>query len=428
MGAFFTGTGKRAAAILLTAALIGVFTSGVPALACATGHLGVRWTGFPPEIGDLGPLFFYHAPEASAGTALKIRAVGDDCSQLRQPVTATYRVSDPPPGTPRSAHSVGPPPDYRSTSGTTPPLWDHNGGQQEETIQVTIFQDLLVEPVAEQVRAVITSSTGRVEVPWDVPLYLVDDDGTDRVSFESAGPYERSETYGSISVPVFRAGPAASAGTFSLTAAGSSANPATPGEDHGQIPGAVSFEAGERVKFITIPIVNDKMYEPPEELTLTLTDPGTVLPDDPVSVTVRILDGVGASGLESRLHHPKQRFTYRASDYRIREVHIFTIAGQGSPVISAQLAVRKNMKGGKCQWLAGKRFKRGDCQNERWLGTGQYEPDFFYKRLKELRPTKGKIRSYTAFSRAINATGEVEPFFENGRNQNTFKVKPAKKR
>jgi hypothetical protein len=182
------------------------------------------------------------------------------------------------------------------------------------------------------------------------------------------------------------------------------------------------------VKLITIQLVNDKTYEPPEELTLTLTDPGTVLPEDPVTTTVRILDSVGASGLESRLHHPRQRFTYRASDYRIREVHIFTVPGQGAPVASAELAIRRNMKGGKCQWLAGKRFKPGDCQNERWLGTAQYEPDFFYKRLKEIAPSKGKIKSYTAFSRAINGTGEVETFLKAGRNQNTFKVKPAKKK
>jgi hypothetical protein len=410
------------------AAMVGLLSPPLSASACAGGHLGVRWVTFQAPVNDFGPVFFYHSvePATSDNLPVTIQGTGDDCSNPPQPVFGTYQVMAPPAGTPSPATSGL---DYTPvTPRQTGPLYGyHAQGPTEHPDNVQLLGDVLIETVAERAQATITASTGRREVPWDVPVYILDDDGTDRVAFESAGPYERSEIYGSISVPVFRAGPATSAATFSLTAEGSSANPATT-EDHGPIPGTVSFEAGERVKLVTIQLVNDKTFEPPEELTLTLTDPGTVLPEDPVTTTVRILDSIGSSGLESRLHHPKQRFTYRASDYRIREVHIFTVPGQGAPVSSAELAIRRNMKGGKCKWLAGKRFKPGDCQNERWLGTDQYETDFFYKRLKELAPSKRKVKSYTAFSRAINGTGEVETFLQAGRNQNTFKVKPAKKK
>jgi hypothetical protein len=85
------------------------------------------------------------------------------------------------------------------------------------------------------------------------------------------------------------------------------------------------------------------------------------------------------------------------------------------------------MRGGKCSWWTGKRFRNGECQNERWLRTNTYEPDFFFYRLGELDPSKGRIRSYTAFSRARNGAGEIESFLAQGRNANTFEVKPPKR-
>lgn len=422
-----SGARARALATTVVACLLAGLISAVPAAACATGHLAVRWSGFPPELGRFGGNDFYYVSEATTTASLTIRAFGDDCGQLRQPVSATYEVADPPSGAPRSASSVGPPPDYQPARGTTPPLWDHSGGQQEETIQVPILQDVLLEPVAERVRARITASTGRIEVPWDVPLYIVDDEAPERAAFERSEPYERSETYGSILVPLFRAGPALTEASYSFAAEGSSQNPATEGQDYRLPAGPISFAAGERLKVIAIELFDDGKPEPPEELSLTLTDPGPVLPDDPVTTTVRILDSVGASGLQSRLHHPRQGKTYRSSDYRIREVHVFTSAGQGAPIVEAGFALRRNLKGGRCAWWTGKRFRRGECQNERWLSTRQYEPDFFYYRLPEMRPSVGRIKSYTAYSRAINGTSEIESFLEKGRNANTFKVKKPRK-
>jgi hypothetical protein len=413
-----------------TAAITGLL---VPATAgaCSFTHLGVRWGSFQAPLNDLGPTFFYMAvePPVSSSVPVTIKGTGDDCTNPPQPVVASYQVSAPPSGTTRAATAGV---DYTAIypPRTTGPLYGyHAQGPTEHVDTVPVLSDVLPETVVEQAQALLTGTAdgGRLDFPFDVPFYIVDDDGPDRASFENAGPFERSETYGVITVPVFRAGPAATAATYDLSAAGSSTNPATAGEDYKPVPASVSFAAGERVKLVTVEIVNDGRFEEPEELTLTLTNPGTVLPDDPVTATVRILNSLGASVIESRLHHPRQRFTYRASDYRIREVHIFTQAGQGAPISTAQFALRRNSKGGRCDWWTGKRFKKGDCQNERWLGTDRYEPDFFYIRLDQLAPSKGKIKSYTAYSRAENGTGEIEAFFEKGRNQNTFEVKPAKR-
>ena len=420
---------KLRALAVVAAGLTGLMAPAA-ANACAFTHLGVRWGSFPAPLNDLGPTFFYMGvePPVSSSVAVTIKGTGDDCTNPPQPVVASYQVSTPPSGTARAAT---PGADYTAIypPRTTGPLYGyHAQGPTEHVDSVPLMSDVLPEPVVEQAQALITATAdgGRLDFPSDVPLYIVDDDGADRASFESAGPFERSETYGVITVPVFRAGSAAAAATFNLSAAGSSANPATAGEDYKPVADSVSFATGERVRLVTVEIVNDGKFEEPEELTLTLTNPGTVLPDDPVTATVRILNSIGASGIESRLHHPRNRWSYRASDYRIREVHIFTSAGHGAPVSTAQFALRKNSKGGRCDWWTGKRFKKGDCQNERWLGTDRYEPDFFYIRLDELEPSKGKIRDYTAYSRAINGTGEVEPFLEKGRNENTFEVKPPK--
>ena len=44
-----------------------------------------------------------------------------------------------------------------------------------------------------------------------------------------------------------------------------------------------------------------------------------------------------------------------------------------------------------------------------------------------MRPSVGRIKSYTAYSRAVNGGSEIESFLEKGRNANTFKVKKPRK-
>ncbi|MGH2684406.1 MAG: Calx-beta domain-containing protein, partial [Actinomycetota bacterium] len=246
-------------------------------------------------MSDLGPIFFYNGtePTGPATVPITIRGVGDDCSNPPQPVIATYQVRTPD-DTNRPATSGT---DYLPIpSKQSQPLYGyHAQGPTEQPDNVPIQPDFEPEPVIEEAEALISGSTGTREVPWDVPVYIIDNDGLDRASFEHGGPYERAEIYGSLVVPVFRAGPATGAGTYDFSITGSSASPATEGEDFTLASHTVSFAANERVKFITVQLVNDKRSEATEEATFTLSSPGTLLPADPVSTVVRILDGAGGA-------------------------------------------------------------------------------------------------------------------------------------
>jgi hypothetical protein len=145
------------------------------------------------------------------------------------------------------------------------------------------------------------------------------------------------------------------------------------------------------------------------------------------SVPFTITDNEETIPPTSSLHHPNQGKKYRASHYLIREIHIFTQDQGGAGVTAAEFALRRNMKNKSCQWWTGKRFRKGDCEKERWLETDIYETDFYFIRLKELEPSVGKVRDYTAFSQAIDGARNVESGFEVGRNANTFEIRPSKK-
>ncbi|MGH2662204.1 MAG: Calx-beta domain-containing protein [Actinomycetota bacterium] len=422
MGARIT----RPASAIAVALAVTVVPAVDASQACATGHLGVRWGGFPAVIGNLGPHFFYVTGEQTGTTTVTVVSVGDDCSGV--PVTATYGVGDPPAGTPRPA-SGGPAGDYQPKSGATQPLYSPaHGSPTEHSDTVTIFDDFAVEPVAEQARAIITQSSGYKAVPTEVPLYILDDDGGVRPSLEGSGPYDTHEARATVSVPVFRAGPAGSPASFGYTVAGSSAAPATEGQDFiVTSPQPLTFPANERVQLITLKIIDDGPGEPTEEVTVTLTDPSA---EDPKSATIRIVDKGQAFGSppESTLHHPNHTKKYKTISYRLREIHVFTKDPDPVGVVGAEFALRQTIKGGRCAWWAGKRFRGGSCGDEVWLATSLYQQDFFLYRLGAIRPSTGRIKNYTAFSRAVDADGNVESSFGVGRNENTFEVRRRKKK
>jgi hypothetical protein len=146
-------------------------------------------------------------------------------------------------------------------------------------------------------------------------------------------------------------------------------------------------------------------------------------------VTFSIVELPRIEGPRSRLHHPRQGRRYSADSYKIREIHIFTTPPAGLQTIGARFALRRNMKNGTCAWLTGKRFRNGPCGEERWLVAGKYEAEFFSYRLRrDLRPSTGRIRNYTAFSRALDSAGRFEVALVKGRNANTFEVRPPKRR
>jgi hypothetical protein len=423
---------KGIARVAVIAAVAGLLVPGPAASACATEHVQLSLSGFPPPIGEFGPLYLYWVEEPAEGDGtveLTIRADPDgSCPTPARPAQAQYTV-DTPLGTPRPA-TAGPA-DYDAILlGNTGPLWDDRGSPNQHTFPVTIHSDLLIEPVAEQALARITATDGKPMPPQEAPLWIIDSDGLSRASLETGGPYSQEEQYREVVVPVFRAGDASQPLSVDYTVDGSADAPATPGTDFTVTsPQPLEFGVNERVKLITVSLVADGISEPTEEATVSLALPG-VDPNDPTSATIELLDSAGGAALPTAsLHHPRQGLTYRADDYRLREVHVFTKQGGGGAVAEAKLAIRMNRKNGSCAWLARKRFRNGPCDQTRWISSdGQYEPDFFYFRMRELQPSTGKIRDYTAFAEAIDESGSEDSVMEKGRNANTFEVRAPKKR
>jgi hypothetical protein len=382
--------------------------------ACANGHLGVRLSDFPAEIGEFGPLGMYWGNEGTV-TNVTVRAVGDDCSNV--PISAVYEVRAYP-GT-AGAATTG---DFTPFTKPSKPLYGYHGapGDQFESTPVTLGADPSpVDTVSEAVQVRIVSANGYQGGPWDVPLYIIDTNlPTTAVAFPSPGPYQVSESRGSITIPVFRGGPAGSAQDVPYTVAGAGAE---ADRDFRVLGGQVHFDANDRVGTITIELLRDDLSEPAEALTLTLQGPAA----EPTSTTIEIVD-LGANAPTSTLHHPNNRKRYRANSYKIREIHIFTKDRTGAGVVGAQFALRRNDAGGGCAWFTGRRFKQGKCGKERWLKTKEFATDYYLIRLNELAPSTGSIKNYTAFSRAVDAAGNLEASFGRGRNRNTFEVTPAK--
>lgn len=317
-------------------------------------------------------------------------------------------------------HQNAPPVQWRNDVGHSPSY----------KTNVSITDDFLSVPLdaAAAEYAVVTLTVGSnvtIVEPKSAALIIVDDDGpTARVSLVE-GDYSENETSGantpSGGVPVFRGGSATGTSTVNYTLSGGTAS---PGADYTGTSGALSFAPGERMKLIPIQVVDDVEQESTETVDVSISGDGV---EDPKSVTFTITDNEESFPPTSMLHHPRQNWNYRASDYRIREVHIFTEDTGGAGVVSADFALRRNMKKkNACEWFTGKKFRKGKCANIKWLKTGEYETDFFFIRVNELAPSIGPIKNYTAYSRAIDGAHNLETNLEVGRNENTFEVKKPK--
>ena len=427
------GHGRQLRLLPALAILAGLVVSVPAQAACAgTNHVGIRWGSLPALVGEFGPVYLYYAEEPSTGDAstfLEIRTTDiGSCPTPPQPTTANYAV-DTPVGTSRPAT---PSQDYEAIlAGNTGLLYDHRGSPNEHPIHVTIHSDLVPEPVVEEARARITATDAIRDTPQELPLYIIDSDGFSRASLESSGPYSQKESFREVVIPVFRAGDASQPLEVGYSFQGSSSAPATPGTDFiVTSPQPLVFGPGERAKVISLQLRADGVTEPEEEATVTLSSPGVLDPTDRVSATVRLIDSPGGvAPPTSTLHHPRHNRRYPKNDFRMREVHIFTKKGGGGAVVSAELALRMNRARGQCSWFDGRRFRPGECGQPIWFKSdGEYEPGFFYRRFRQLKPSAGKIRDYTMYSRAIDLSRYVEENLVQGRNANTFEIRKAKRK
>jgi hypothetical protein len=409
---------------VLAVGLIPITAQPAPASACLSGHGGVLLAGFPADVGSL----FYAALEGQATNAT-VR-VTPGCFHLGEiaRVQAQYRAD---PGTATAD-------DYNVPPGQTPTICadidsvpEACGDPPHWLVSLPMNTDVASEDAVERFtfrltgRVLIPGSTGAFGPPLSIPsaasVYVIDTNGAPRVTLEPGVSYSRSESYPVIRIPVFFAG---GAGAAPFTVQPGAQNPATPGEDFQVVGSSVSPAAG--VGYITINIMNDKLGEGPETLTISLN--GGV---QQASTTLTIEDNEESNKPSSRFHHPRQGWRYKKSDYRIREVHIFTQDNPGgSGVTATQFALRRNMKNKDCFWLTRGGWKKQDCNNREWLGT-QWDPigELWRYRLKQLKSSVGtKIKDYTAFGRAIDGAGNVESDFVKKRNANTFEIKRSRRR
>jgi Calx-beta domain len=372
---------------------------------------------FPTEAST--PLF-YGSDDAGSGT-FSVRWTGLTCN-FPQKVSAEY--ADAPGSAARSEDYLIPPeqrtPDMCQTS--TPSCF------REANISFAVTDDLGTEAGSEHFTINLSNPQGgSLDPPSSAPFVLVDADGPTRAGFDEL-EYSGSESTQLLAVAVWRAGAVAAESQVPYEVRPGTGAPVSDGDYLVTSANPLVFAAGERVKLITITLVNDKEPEPTESLELALGAPtGAALDTAAMTKTVSIDDNEESASPSSRLHHPRNGRTYSAAAYQLREIHVFTEDAGGSGVVRAELALRRALRGGRCEWYTGKRFRRGRCESERWLSMQSSSPDLFYRRIGELEPSVGgRISSYTAYARAVDGAGNVERELTRGRNENTFEVKPAR--
>lgn len=343
------------------------------------------------------------------------------------------------------------PSDYQAVAGETGFLCDNSHGDcparssPEKQVVLPITDGTGAEAAVESFWFRITGTT-RVDTgqpigvaePSSAPVHVIDDDGADRFSLEPtmAGgvgvAYPRSESFSSLRIPVFRAGPANSPSEIAYEVTPSGTNPATPDLDY-QVAasGSIPFAAGERIKTLAITIVNDDIVEDPETFEVVLAD---TQPLDPNRTTVTIVDNdLDTIAPKSWFHHPRHRLKYQYGDYRLREMHVFFRDEGGSEVVRVQMALRKRLLDGSCRWFVGGSWPRGQCNAKRWMEM-KLDFDLYLKRFPNpLTPSVGtNIRNYTAWCKATDGAGNVQTTFLHDRtgtsargdgNWSTFEVK-----
>lgn len=397
-------------ALPVAAFLVASSLSGVQA--CATGHIAATLTSFPKEAISTP---FYWAPEAGGQIQFVLRAIGDDCTP--QPVSIRYATKD---------GSATAPFDYAPASGervvSTDPA---HGDQDRQPVPVSVVDDLVPEGAVENAVVELTGVTGGyLTPPTSASLVIVDDDGPDaRVALDAAASYRQLETFSKAGVAVFRGGSAAGTTTVHYSVSPGPAPAADPDADYKAESGSLTFGPGDRIEMVPITLVNDSNTESNENFTVALGNVDGGVIDGSSSATFTILDNEELGVPLSKFHHPRQGWKYKPSDYRIREIHVFTEDRGGSGVAKAEFALRKNLTGGGCAWLSKRKWKNAPCKKEVWNKMGMYETDFFYIRVPELEASNGTIQTYSAFSRAIDGAGNKEKQLEKGRNANTFDIK-----
>eukprot|EP00730_Choanoeca_flexa_P019991 TRINITY_DN9773_c0_g2_i1.p1 TRINITY_DN9773_c0_g2~~TRINITY_DN9773_c0_g2_i1.p1 ORF type:complete len:841 (+),score=251.91 TRINITY_DN9773_c0_g2_i1:109-2631(+) len=147
-------------------------------------------------------------------------------------------------------------------------------GQDTVTLEVTIIDDdeeeqdeVFYLKLSEPQPSTADVLTGRDQVS----IIIIDDDHPGEIGFHVAEA-QVMENDGAVSIKVMRMnGTKGEAKVDYCTEDGS----AVAGKDYTETSGELVFAAGEAVKFITVPIIDDDVFEPDEYFTVRLRNPTT---------------------------------------------------------------------------------------------------------------------------------------------------------
>ncbi|MBA3961034.1 MAG: hypothetical protein H0X40_03925 [Chthoniobacterales bacterium] len=221
----------------------------------------------------------------SAGTAnvtVRVNRVGDP----NQVVTVQYFTE---------TGSATPGQDYVAITSASNKRLTFNAGETLKTFPITILSDTLVENT-ETVGLVLANPTGAtLGTTSTATLAILDDDSAGTLQFSSAN-YSVLESAGAITLTVLldRTGSTNTAVSATYQAIPGSAGTTrfTP------VSGTVNFAPGVSVATITVPILNDKVVEPPQSFTVVLTNPVNATLGLPSSSEVSIQDDDGLNTVE----------------------------------------------------------------------------------------------------------------------------------
>jgi hypothetical protein len=168
------------------------------------------------------------------------------------------------------------PSDYAAASG----VLNFAEGEVSKTFTLSLQNDGAIEG-KETLSLVLSGPTGGASLgtPSTASLHLVDDEvlpfGVGSLRFGESS-YEVLESRGGVLLTVERVGGAQGEVTVTYTSSDGSAK---AGIDYTAVSGTLPFLAGESVKSLLIPILNDTANDPDERFTVTLSNPtgGAVL-------------------------------------------------------------------------------------------------------------------------------------------------------
>jgi hypothetical protein len=211
-------------------------------------------------------------------------------------VTVSYATAN------GAARSSGNSPDFVRASGT---LTFNPGDPLAKTITVLVNGDAMVEPdetflvnLSGAVNAVIADGTGVGTI--------INDDILPELSIGDASEFEGDGGTTALVFAVSLSSPSASAVTVKYATANGSAVSQGRNSDFSRVRGTLTFEPGELLKTITVPVNGDTLPEADETLFVNLSSPdGAAIIDGQGLGTIRNDDGIalrlaGAAGRSAR--------------------------------------------------------------------------------------------------------------------------------